>query len=313
MSSSQVYEMAQRLNESKVDTIPEVESKDNVSTELNETTVQTENKEVVDEAPDQETVVESSEKVESHPTKEVPTKEEKEKYAFTKLKNKERQKRERLINDYETKIKTLNDELAKFKDLKKDSFNSDEDYVDYLVSRKMKEQETSRLEIAKANAEAEAFDEINQQRIMNCFPDEKDRESYNRLIQTSAKPFVELLEKADPDNAILSYLDDCEIAPLLIRVMMTKPEYRNEILSKKNPYSKVMAIDNLAKRLSYAKSVIDKRRSSSNEKETQQNTKPTIPVVGKVTKTESSDVIDKNDPNYWNNVLRDLNSRKGYR
>lgn len=308
MTSEAVYKMTQELNESKVDTNPEVETNDEIQPENVETNdTPSENIEKVsDETTEQENVVESekvSKKVE-------PTKEEKEKYAFTKLKNKEKQKREKLIADYENKIKTLNEELSKFKGLGKEDFKSDDEYVNYLVDQKMKEKESNQLQMAKQDAEAEMFEEINQQRIATCFPDEKDRESYNKLIETSAKPFVELLEKHDPDNAILSYLDDSDISPLLIRVLMTKPEYRNEILSKRNPYSKVLALDNLAKQLTYAKSIIDKKRNSSNDKVTQQNVKPTIPVVGKVAKTESTNVIDKNDPNYWNNMLRDLNSHR---
>lgn len=312
MSTEAVLKMAQELNESKAEVIPETETKDEIQPEVVETNDTTpDNENVSDDTPAQETVVESSDetKIENKPDNKKPTHAEQEKYAFTKLKNKEKQKREKLIADYESRIKKLNEELSNFKGLQKENFNNDDDYMKYLVDQKMKEQESSQLQIAKANIEAEQFEEINQQRIAACFPDEKDRESYNKLIATSAPQFVELLEKTDPDNAILSYLDDSDIAPLLIRVMMTKPEYRNEILSKKNPYSKVLALDNLAKQLSYAKSIIDKKRNSSNSNKIETTKKP-LPVVGKVAKSESSNQIDKNDPNYWNNMLREMNQRR---
>lgn len=307
MSTEAVMKMAQELNESKAEVIPETETKEEIQPEVVETnnTIPENDKSVSDETTAQETVVESKE----NNNNKKPSHEEQEKYAFTKLKNKEKQKREKLIADYESRIKNLNEELSKFKGLQKDNFNNDDDYMNYLVDQKMKEKESSRLQIEKANIEAEQFEEINQQRIAACFPDEKDRESYNKLIATSAPQFVELLEKTDPDNAILSYLDDSDIAPLLIRVMMTKPEYRNEILSKKNPYSKVLALDNLAKQLSYAKSIIDKKRNSSNSNKIETTKKP-LPVVGKVAKSESSNQIDKNDPNYWNNMLREMNQRR---
>lgn len=312
MTSEAVYAMAQKLNESKNEVIPETEVKDEVQPEVVETNDTTpENENVSDDTPAQETVVESEDKESAKTSEKKYTKEEQEKYAFTKLKNKERQKREKLIADYESKIKSLNDELSKFKGLQKENFKSDDEYMNYLVDQKLKERESNQLQAQKAAAEAEQFEEINQQRIANCFPDEKDREIYNKLIENSAPQFVELLEKADPDNAILSYLDDSDIAPLLIRVMMTKPEIRNEILSKRNAYSKVLAIDNLAKRLTYAKSVVDKRRSNAANNTAPTQTKKPMPVVGKVTKSESSNSqMDKSDPNYWNNMLRDLNARK---
>lgn len=311
MNSETVYKMAAelqaaKLNESKNDVIPETEVKDEVQPGVVETNDATpENENVSDDTPAQETVVESAvgntEGTDSKKLK--PSKAEQEKYAFTKLKNKERQKREKLIADYESKIKSLNDELSRFKGLDKNNFKTDDEYFDYKLSQKLKEQEAGRLQAAKTQMEAEQFEEINQQRIMNCFPDEKDREIYNKLIETSAPQFVELLDKADPDGAILSYLDDSDIAPMLIRIMMTKPEYRNEILSKKNPYSKIMALDNLAKQVTYAKSVIDKKRSS----------KKPMPVVGKVAKSENSSSLDKSSPDYWNERLKQLNALRGRR
>lgn len=313
MNSETVYKMAAelqaaKLNESKNDVIPETEVKDEVQPEVVETNDTTpENENVSDDTPAQETVVESENKESAKTSEKKYTKEEQEKYAFTKLKNKERQKREKLIADYENRIKNLNSELNRFKGLQKDNFKTDDEFFDYKLNQKMKEHEFNQLQQEKNQIEAEQFEEINQQRIMNCFPDEKDREIYNKLIENSAPQFVELLDKTDPDGAILSYLDDSEISPLLIRVLMTKPEYRNEILSKKNPYSKIMALDNLAKQLTYAKSVIDKKRSSKTIE------KKPLPVIGKVAKTENSSSLDKSSPDYWNERLKQLNALRGRR
>lgn len=303
MTSEDVLNYAKSLHESSTETNPEVEVKEEIQPENNETAVSSsENDNAVDETKAQETEV-KSEETETVDKKNI-SHEDKEKYAFTKLKNKERQKREKLINDYESRLKALNDELTKLKGLNKDSFKNDEEYMNYLVDQKLKERESNELQLAKATAESEAFEEINQQRIMNCFPDEKDREIYNKLVSTSAPQFVELLDKADPDNAILSYLDDSDISPILIRVLMTKPEIRNEILSKRNPYSKVLALDNLAHRITQAKNIVDKKRAGSTK------TEKTMPVIGKVTKTESPAALDKNDPSYYNNLLKDLNNRR---
>lgn len=308
MTSEQVYEMAAKLNESKVETNPEVETTEEVQpAEVETNTIPDENENVSDETVEQETTVESEEKPQSD--KKQLTPEDKQKYAFAKLKNKERQKRDKLISDYENKIKTLNAELTKYKDLQKDYFKSDEDYMQYLVDQKMKQQQSNSLQIAKAQMEAERFEEKNQQRIAYCFPDEKDREVYNKLIETSAPKFVQMLEQADPDDAVLSYLDDSDIAPLLIRVLMTKPELRNEVLSKSNPYSKVLALDNLAKRLTAAKSIVDRKRAGAKPKSQTENNK-SLPIIGKVARSESATQVDKNDPNYWNKMLHDLNAKR---
>lgn len=309
MTTEQVLEYAQKLHESKTEVNPETEVKEEMQPENVETSEQPQNDTPAsDDTTKQENVVESVNEVEAPKEDKKPSHEEQEKYAFTKLKNKERQKREKLISDYEARIKNLNEELSRFKDLQKDNFKTDEEYINYLVDKQMKERESAQLSQQKANIESEAFEEINQQRILSCFPKEEDREIYNKLINDSGKDFVELLDRADPDNAILSYLDDSDISPLLIRVLMTKPEYRNDILSKKSAYSKVIALDNLAKQLTYAKSIIDKRNSSPKVE-----TKKPLPVVGKVAKSESSNVVDKTAPDYWNNKLRELNAARGRR
>lgn len=305
LTSEQVYEMAAKLNDAKEEVVPETETNVEVQPEEVETNdTAPDNDNVSDETTVQETVVESGK--DTKPNK--SSKDDKKDYAFAKLKNKERQKREKMMAAYEEKIKNLNAELEKFKGLSKDSFKNDEEYIDYLVNRKMKEQEANQLKIAQANVEAEHYDEINQARIVHCFPEEAERKSYQKMVDANGQKFVELLSKIDPENAVLSYLDDSDISPLLIRVMMTKPEYRNEVLSKKSPYGKILALDNLAKRLSYAKYIVDKKRNSKEEKPINNNK---MPVVGKVAKTESPAAIDKNDPSYWSMKLRELNQARG--
>lgn len=306
LTSEQVYEMAAKLNDAKEEVVPETETNVEVQPEEVETNdTAPDNDNVSDETTVQETVVESGK--DTKPNK--SSKDDKKDYAFAKLKNKERQKREKMMAAYEEKIKNLNAELEKFKGLSKDSFKNDEEYIDYLVNRKMKEQEANQLKIAQANVEAEHYDEINQARIVHCFPEEAERESYQKMVDANGQKFVELLSKIDPENAVLSYLDDSDISPLLIRVMMTKPEYRNEVLSKKSPYGKILALDNLAKRLSYAKYIVDKKRANSGANAS--TTKSKIPVIGKVSKTESQSQIDKNDPSYWSMKLRELNQARG--
>lgn len=309
MTSEAVLAMARKLNESKEEVIPETEPKEEIQpSEVETNDISDDNNDnVSDESATQEIVDESSK--ESAPANKVQhTKQEQEAYAFAKLKNKEKQKREKLAAEYEAKIKNLTDELEKFKGLHKEDFKNDEEYIEHLVNRRLKEQEANQLKMATANLEAEAFDEINTQRINNCFPNEEDRVTYNKLVETSGAKFVELLSSVDPENAVLSYLDDSDISPLLIRVLMTKSDLRNEVLSKKSPYGKTLALDNLAKRLSYAKSIVDKKRNSKEEKPINNNK---MPVVGKVAKTESPAAIDKNDPNYWNLKLKELNQLRG--
>lgn len=298
LTSEQVYEMAAKLNESKNEVIPETEVKDEVQPEVVETNDTTpENENVSDDTPAQETVVES----ENKPVK--PSKKEQEQYAFAKLKNKERQKREKL----EARIKELEEINKKYAGLNLESFQNDQSkYTEYLVGQKMNDIEKQKLLEEKRQSQMAEYDAINEQRIMNCFPDEKERTIYNKLIDEHASDFVKLLDKADPEGVILGYLDDSEISPLLIRILMTKPEYRNEILSKTNPYTKMMAMKSFEDKVSNAVKIVSRNQAKQ--------TKKSIPVVGSVTKSETSNTqLDKNDPSYWNNKLHELNQLRGRR
>lgn len=298
MSTQQVMELANKLNESKNEVIPETEVKDEVQPEVVETNDTTpENENVSDDTPAQETVVES----ENKPVK--PSKKEQEQYAFAKLKNKERQKREKL----EARIKELEEINKKYAGLNLESFQNDQSkYTEYLVGQKMNDIEKQKLLEEKRQSQMAEYDAINEQRIMNCFPDEKERTIYNKLIDEHASDFVKLLDKADPEGVILGYLDDSEISPLLIRILMTKPEYRNEILSKTNPYTKMMAMKSFEDKVSNAVKIVSRNQAKQ--------TKKSIPVVGSVTKSETSNTqLDKNDPSYWNNKLHELNQLRGRR
>ena len=57
----------------------------------------------------------------------------------------------------------------------------------------------------------------------------------------------------------LSYLDDCDISPLLTRILISSPEYLNEVLSKRSPFGKYNAMDKLAQRVQYAREEMKKR------------------------------------------------------
>lgn len=236
----------------------------------------------------------------------VQAQKDKEIYAFKKLKAKEKEKRNRLISEYENKIRQYEEELNRYRGLQKTDFKSEEDYINHVVNQRMWETSAEHLKAAKAQIEAEEFDAIHAQRVENCFPDEKDRATYNKLIQDHGRDFLQLLNENDPDGAILEYLDDSDYQPLLLRVLMTRPEYREEIFNKRNPSNKIRAMEALENKIKYAQNVIAKRRA--NAVAAPQSVQ--IPVVGKVAKGDSQVAPVQKDFNYYNDMLKKLNSRK---
>lgn len=288
-----------KVQEDVTATAPEEKTKENAGSE-------TEDK-AQEEAQPAET--EPDDKVDEN-KKEKPTiskkhtKQEQIDYAFQK----EKAKRKKLEN----RIKELEEENKKYRGLKLEDFkNSQEDYINYLVEQKARETEKKRLENEYVNSKNQEAEQINKQRIVNCFPDESEQTKYNELVAKNGADFVKILDEADPEQVVLGYLDDSEISPLLIRIMMTNKEYRNEVLSKSSPYGKQRAMEKLEQKVLWARQQLEARNKQKKEKEktaTEQK-KPSIPVVGSVTQSESSGGKVIKD---YNSVLRELNNKRKY-
>lgn len=215
-------------------------------------------------------------------------------YSFQKLKTREESKRRKL----EARIKELEEALNK-KD-NAPSFDKDkEEYIKYSVEQYGKEAEKKRLEQEYIDSKRYEAEELNRKRIEACFTDETEREKYNKLVKTNGPEFVKLLDREDPESVILGYLDDSDISPILVRILMTNKEYRNEVLSKTSPYGKQRAMENLEAKVRWAQQQLENRKK---------NEKPNkIPVVGTVTKSDSNDGNIVKD---YNDVLHKLNQRK---
>lgn len=301
MSTEAVLAMASKLQESRAESNPVEEVKEGMQPEAVETNDTLPDDKNVSDGP---TVQETEEPSEAKPTDTAPkaaySKQEQQNHAFTKLKAKERAKREKL----EARIRELEEQNRRYKDVKLDTFDGDQEkYTDFVVERKLADAERNRLLEEKRQSQLAEYDAINEQRVNSCFKDEKDRAVYNKLLDEHGGEFAQMLDKADPDGVILGYLDDSDISPMLIRILMTNPEYRNRVLSKSNPFTRLMAMQDLEAKVTNAMQAVSRKASAPK--------KPAIPVIGSVTKSEGGNgQLDRNDPNYYNNLLRDLNARK---
>lgn len=246
-----------------------------------------------------ETEVKEEVKEDDKLPKQKYSKQEKMNYAFAKEKAKRRKLEER--------IRELEEENRKFKDLNAEDFKNDtKKYTDYLVDVRLNEMEKNRLQAEYESSRAEEAEKINQYRINQCFEAQEDKDAYNDLIQKNGKQFLAYLDKNDPDNAVLGYLDDCDVSPIIIRLMMTRSDIRDSIMSKSTPYAKTVALDKLADRIVYAQNAIKQKAAKANA----ETAKPNLPVIGKVTKSENTNSdIDSTDPNA---ILRKLNQRRKY-
>lgn len=226
---------------------------------------------------------------------------------------KEKEKRKRLQTNYENQIKSLQKEIADLK-AKQNSEGFDgksDEGIQTLIDRKSAERELSRLEEQQAEMQMAEDLEENERRISACFPDEKDRQIYLQLVKNSGRDFADKLARYDEDNVILSGLDDCDISPIVVRVLMTRPDFLNEILSKRTRHGKEKAFDSLVNRLRFADKLIREKRAtkqngSQPKAERESGGLQNLKATGKQAKTSSgSDSVVTKDANYWNRYLEE--------
>lgn len=237
-------------------------------------------------------------KTEKKPT--IHSKQEQIDYAF--------QKKQAKIKKLEQRNRELEEELKKMKGLKLEDFKGEVDkYVDYKVDFTNKQNELNRNKEEASRVQREEAERINQEKIVRCFPDEAEQQKYNQIIAQEGANLVAKLDDADPDQAVLGYLDDSEISPLLVRVLIAEPNYLNEVLSKRSPYGKYQAMAKLEEKIRWAQGEMKKRNSPQEETHP---VKPAIPVVGSVTKSEAhKDTKPVFDPNA---ILHDLKNKNKY-
>lgn len=257
-----------------------------------------------EEVKPKETETKPVEEAETKPTedkkkdagKKTYSRQEKIDYAFQKQKRK-----------YEARIRELEEQLNEKKERPKFEENKEE-YIRFEVDRLTKENEKKRLEEEYREARNQAAQEINDRRIESCFTDPAEQEKYRALVKSNGRDLVKILDREDPDGAIFGYLDDSELSPILTRILMTNREYRDEILSKSTAYGKLRAMEQLEAKVRWAQKQMENRQKKAEEvPQPAEQPKPAIPVVGTVTKSDSSAGKVVKD---YNNVLHNLNQRK---
>ena len=205
-------------------------------------------------------------------------------YAFIREKNKRKAQRER----YEAEIKSLKDELEKYKGLKLEDFKGDQQqYIDYRIDqqnqeRKIADQMRQLDDLNRADMEAE-----NERRVKLSFADEKERQEYVNLLERNGREFLDALQQFDQENVVMSYLNDLEQYPKVLKVLMTDKEALKSVFAKRDPTFRKLALDRLANRIL-----------------TPKKEKKKLPIIGRQTSSTPVSESKIHDTAYWNEYLR---------
>lgn len=216
----------------------------------------------------------------------------------------QKQKFKAKLAAYENQIAELKAELAKREAVdpntipedKREAFNLDK----HLIRHDLENIDRNRRQ-AYEEFESEEADAIHQSRVERCFTDKAEAESYSRLLENGRDKFVEFLAQYDPENTVLQYLDDTENSPLMVRLLMTRPDVLRRVIEKRNPISKAIELRSIENQM-----MMSRRLKQTSPKTTQaSNQNPTqVATTGKVVGPSGANAPKApKTHNQWNDYL----------
>lgn len=237
------------------------------------------------------------------------SKEDVEKYKANKAFIRQKEKYKAKLGAMQSQIDDLKAQLMKYNAVDPSKIEDDDKRFDFKMAKNTLKTKIEGLEEQRQNAmneqeEAEA-EQIHQQRVEACFGDDESSKShYLRLLENGREKFVNFLAQNDPDNTILGYLDDSELSPLMVQVLMTNPEVLRKVIMIKNPLNKVVELRSIENRIA-----MDRRlrsvKTPRNTQQTQTNSPAKkLPSTGSQTQAGAGkDPNPVRDANYWRNYL----------
>jgi len=191
-------------------------------------------------------------------------------------------------------LEALKADLEKYKGLTEADFNGNkEQYDDYRFNQRWNTAMVDRLQKEVDEGQEELTREENtaiaEERLMKCFPDEVERGKYLLLANDAEEnfgvkhpqygftKFSEFL-MSEPDKTILSYLQDSDNSPKLIRHFIMKPEAAERIMKMRNPLNKVVELKALENRMLQ----MEKVRAAKEPTQPLTPVKKELPNTGKI-------------------------------
>lgn len=334
LSSEKVMEKVNSLlenkepEEQKAKTAPTVEPTEQKEPNPSEVTAATEDKKPEEpkapeaepekkdtgKAPETETSTDDKDLKQTDPNPSSQHSEDEKKHNFDKQQQtehafkRERAKRKAAEAKYQKALKEIEDLKSKTV-----QFNPQDpsEYINYQVDLKSAERVRDESYDDLQSSMANEYEEINNRRIAECFPDEGSQAKFRQVIETEGPKLLKTLDEFDKDQAVLAYLDDSELSPILTSVLIQKPQYLEEVLSKRSKYGKYLAMSDLENRIKLAQKELNEQKTSAVETQQPSQQKKPLPIVGSQTKSENTEKSQVAfDPNAF---LRKLNgSSKRY-
>lgn len=175
---------------------------------------------------------------------------EKATYSLKRQMAKQKSRYEQQIADKDKQFDELKNRLErlenpeKYREKYRDSFKTDDEYIDYIVQQRMekilaerdketaKQKETEEQNLNRAT-------EINQ-RIERCFPTEAERVNYVTKVQEAFEQGLE--ELMDKEKYVSEYIQKHPIGPKILYELATHPDLVKRVFSQGDPMSRIMEL-----------------------------------------------------------------------
>lgn len=225
-------------------------------------------------------------------------------YAFAKQKAKSKELKKR--------VKELEEELKKYRDLKPEHFKKDDGsqdvqgYMDYRINQENVKKEIDNLNAEDASIQEQMEVERDRYITEHSFHTEEEKNEYVELVRNNLPQFVEDLKQADPQGVILNYLGSLNQYPVVLKTLLTDMNKLSWLFRTHDPQALRSRIERLSDDL------LDEYNSKKNvQPEAHKAVQATevvtksIPVTGRqvTSSTGSSNPVVK-DRNWWNEYLR---------
>lgn len=208
------------------------------------------------------------------------------------------------VGAMQSEIDSLKQQLLKYNAVDTESLkDKPEEMIDLKINKstldnqiKLLEKQRNEAIEEQANAEAQL---IHQQRIDNCFTDEAEVTRYQTLLANGRDKFFNFLQKYDPENTILQYLDDSDYSPLLVQILMTNPNVLKKVVEIRNPINKAIELRSLENRI-----LMDRKLRQVKGKSAAPAAKKLPSTGSQVGAGAGSEQNAVRDANYWRNYLQ---------
>lgn len=201
------------------------------------------------------------------------TQQEKINFSFSKMKKKHAAEVEALNRKIQEQQKIIDDFNAK----SRDSYKSDDEYLDAKLDAREAQRELNRSKQESLQLAERQQGEAMRERVQKLYPTEALQKVYTEAVEIGQKNGA--LQAIMEDPTIKKYVFESEKSPLLIEAFCRKPAILQKVLDTSDN-RKAFAMYDIEQKLA---AMVEKASQPQSTSSTQtQATTPAIPVVGKV-------------------------------